>query len=516
MDFIVVGRWEEPPPVPRPLVLLRRNNWDDYSLKTLFGVELYLESEEIDLGSVKIMRQGQLEGYTSLPDSFHRLDASYCSLGQEVEYYESLMRVRSSLRDDYLRSIRDAVADPSIEALFENEPAWGTSLLRFGQAANALAVGRELLQGRRRRHGVAGFTFERPGSANIDFRFDDTSPLPGRTNVIIGYNGVGKTRLLADIANTVSKVNRGSGHPNDEGRLSGNDQTFAAVIAVSYSAFDHFALPMLPAQQVSAKQDSRTEAFGYVYCGLRRIEAVEIPERTAHSAHAEVGKIRGHHLKNLDEIDAEFLGALSDARQRDGGDRIAVSTALELLEREPSFGRIGISPSAWVADPDQADAEIEKLSTGHKIVLNIVVQLAAHLRRRSLVLLDEPETHLHPPLLAALLKAIQRLLEHYDSFAIMATHSPVALQEVPANSVQVLSRFGDFSEVSPPEIETFGENLSAITRNVFSLDSSATDFQGVLVDLAATMSLEEIDRLFPFGLSDQARALVLRLKRATS
>lgn len=223
-----------------------------------------------------------------------------------------------------------------------------------------------------------------------------------------------------------------------------------------------------------------------------------------------------HDLKNLDEIEHEFLDALIDARQRDGADKTAVTTALELLEREPSFGRVGIAPSDWVSDHALAEAEIEQLSTGHKIVLNIVVQLAAHLRRRSLVLLDEPETHLHPPLLGALLKAIHRLLEHYDSFAIMATHSPVVLQEVPASSVRVLSRFGDLADVSLPDIETFGENLSAITRNVFSLDSSETDFQGVLVELAAIMTLEEIEQLFPLGLSDQARALVLRLKRPTS
>jgi len=131
------------------------------------------------------------------------------------------------------------------------------------------------------------------------------------------------------------------------------------------------------------------------------------------------------------------------------------------------------------------------------------------------VLLDEPETHLHPPLLAALMKSVQQLLDHYDSFAVMATHSPVVLQEIPAVNVRVLSRFGDDAEVSSPHIETFGENLSTVTRAAFSLDSSATDYQGTLAELAASNTVEEIDALFPLGLSDQARALVLRLKRAT-
>jgi len=50
-----------------------------------------------------------------------------------------------------------------------------------------------------------------------------------------------------------------------------------------------------------------------------------------------------HRLKNVDEIDAEFLLALREACERDGDDCVAVSTALGVLEREPSFGRVGIS-----------------------------------------------------------------------------------------------------------------------------------------------------------------------------
>ncbi|HTW16728.1 MAG TPA: AAA family ATPase [Nocardioides sp.] len=291
--------------------------------------------------------------------------------------------------------------------------------------------------------------------------------------------------------------------------------------------------------------ESRTEAFGYVYCGLRRIAAAEGPGASqdeytdaAHDGHENADTAPEHSstarqepaaadsdatapstsrykLKNPDEIDAEFLRALHDVRRRDDADRDAVTKALQLLEREPSFGRVGIQPSMWAADQGLAVEQIGHLSTGHKIVLNIVVQLAAHLRRRSLVLLDEPETHLHPPLLAALMKSVQQLLDHYDSFAVMATHSPVVLQEIPAVNVRVLSRFGDDAEVSSPHIETFGENLSTVTRAAFSLDSSATDYQGTLAELAASNTVEEIDALFPLGLSDQARALVLRLKRAT-
>ncbi|MBW6100166.1 ATP-binding protein [Escherichia coli] len=51
------------------------------------------------------------------------------------------------------------------------------------------------------------------------------------------------------------------------------------------------------------------------------------------------------------------------------------------------------------------------------------------MKKRCLVLFDEPETHLHPPLLAVLMSALRIVLNEVDAFAIVATHSPVVVQE---------------------------------------------------------------------------------------
>lgn len=132
-----------------------------------------------------------------------------------------------------------------------------------------------------------------------------------------------------------------------------------------------------------------------------------------------------------------------------------------------------------------------------------------HLRTRSLVLIDEPETHLHPPLVAALLRAVQVLLTASSSFAVIATHSPVVVQEVPSQFVHILERDVEGpATLREPEIETFAENIGAITRHVFSLDSSATDYQGILRFLSKKYSVEEISDMSEDGLSVQGRALV--------
>lgn len=513
MRFEVTASWSEPTSGPWPAVMLRENNWDDFGYKTLFGVSIHFDQQNsIDLGDVKIMRDGQTRGATKLPGRrFDYLGSEYCSLGQEAEYYEKLASLPLEVRSTYLRAVRDAAYDQTIRRRFMSMDAWSTSLTRFGQASHALEVGKELVRGRRRAPGRAEFQYVRGGASalTIKFDFDDTGDLPGRSNVIIGYNGVGKTHLLAELARVAS--GRGS-RKDQDGSLVGRDSTFNSVIAISYSAFDSFEIPQDKtrgqADELVAEHEGNTAVLGYVYCGLRRLKSTADQADPAD----EVLSAR-RELKSLDEIDRELLNALEVARHRRANDRPILRDALMLLQQEPSFGRIGVHPSEWLDIGVRPAEHIARLSTGHKIVLNIVTQLAAHLKPRSIVLLDEPETHLHPPLLAAMLKVVQRLLDTFDSFVIIATHSPVVLQEVPARAVRVLTRFGDLSEVDEPEIETFGENVGTITRHVFSLDSTATDYQSVLGALAERLTLDEIERLFKDGLSDQARALVLRGKR---
>jgi len=68
--------------------------------------------------------------------------------------------------------------------------------------------------------------------------------------------------------------------------------------------------------------------------------------------------------------------------------------------------------------------KLGKLSSGHAIVLLTITRLV-ELDERSLVLIDEPEVHLHPPLLSAFVRALSDLLIELNGVAIVATHSPV-------------------------------------------------------------------------------------------
>jgi ATPase subunit of ABC transporter with duplicated ATPase domains len=157
-----------------------------------------------------------------------------------------------------------------------------------------------------------------------------------------------------------------------------------------------------------------------------------------------------------------------------------------------------------------ADGLFEKLSSGHAIVLLTVTKLVELVDEKTLVLMDEPEGHLHPPLLSALIRSLSDLLIKRNGVAIIATHSPVILQEVPSSCVWKLERAGAIAVAERPRIETFGENVGTLTSEVFKLEVTAAGFHKLLTDAIQKSGgdYEGILNRFSHQLGAEARAIV--------
>ncbi|MGV9903358.1 hypothetical protein ACWDU8_12890 [Streptomyces sp. NPDC003388] len=92
MQFTVLPvRGRPVSPVPGQAFLVR-DDWDDYSFKTTFGL-LYADPDgQIrEIGGVKIGRFGMTgPAWTPLPENFETLDGAFFSLGLRDTYYERL------------------------------------------------------------------------------------------------------------------------------------------------------------------------------------------------------------------------------------------------------------------------------------------------------------------------------------------------------------------------------------------------------------------------------------------
>jgi hypothetical protein len=480
-----------------PIVRLIRDSWDDFGFKTTFYATLYFSHEDkISLGDTKIMKI-DTNGKTPLPEGpFKELDDNYCSIGTALSYYEKLITLGESIYKPLLSALRDAAYSRKVLAKFEDTRAFSDSLLRSSGAAFALREAPSLFDSNQPIENNTALELDiktNTGGSNfsINFTFNDTDKIPSRINAVIGYNGTGKTQLLAKIAKIAvasDTLRKKSDFIQYTGRFIYNELRFGAVIAISYSAFDTFELPASD-EASSIREKERGSVFGYAYCGLRKGTSENSLE-----------------LKSIDQITDEFCTAISLALEPKKKKPIFLK-ALGTLMREPSFGRTGLTFQSIGENPDWKKL-FEESSTGHKLALNIVAQLVAQLETRSLILIDEIETHLHPPLLAALLKAIHSILPSFDSYCILATHSPVILQEIPSKYIRILKRFEDRTEIHKPKIETFSENIGIITREAFNLDSTTSDYHDTLEELAKTLTIEEIEKLFEGRLSSLARAYI--------
>lgn len=542
MRFKVVPPKGPLPRVSSPTFVLFQDNWNDYSFQTQYHLHYVTVDIDTLIGPVKILRKGQTtaDGIQIVSD-FDTLSEDFVSVGQSLDYYQRLAELGSGQRELALTSLRDYVRFPDLGASFKTEPGWSTSLFRnFNENDEFLLLAKALLDSDYTSMPAEElqFTFRVKGwQKAFDFHFGGPDKkrhwflqqtiVPERVIAIIGRNGSGKSTLLARLA----RVAHGSGKNREEGRFAELGEItprgigFPRIITVSYSAFDSFRLPGVsprrleePDEREQIVKDVRRGEGRFIFCGLRDI-ASELESDISNSKLNETRYVGNDRvsitlLKSIDTLADEFVRTI-DMVKKNGRVNL-LERVFKILTSDPSFSENDLELLAKSNSTDDLKLIFLSWSTGHKIVTQILISLVAYVAPRSLVLLDEPETHLHPPLLAALMHAVRLILNEQKAFAVVATHSPVVLQETLARHVFIVRREGNVTEVYRPEIETFAENIGALTSEVFGLNSGVTDYHKILDNLTFFIKdLDQIEALFaPHGLSMQARAYVMsRLAR---
>ena len=157
----------------------------------------------------------------------------------------------------------------------------------------------------------------------------------------------------------------------------------------------------------------------------------------------------------------------------------------------------------------EAERKFLKMSSGHAIVLLTMTKLVETVEEKTLILMDEPECHLHPPLLSAFTRALSDLLLKKNAVAIIATHSPVILQEVPKSCVWNIRRSGDLNSFERLENETFGENTGVLTREVFGLEVTKSGYYDLLAQAVKEgKSYKKILREYNAQIGFEGRAIL--------
>ncbi len=260
---------------------------------------------------------------------------------------------------------------------------------------------------------------------------------------------------------------------------------------ISFSAFDDFDLRPQPLDFIRSKQVGLVEWH------------FDEDERQEYTT-----------MKTPADLAVDFRDSFNACRR--GLRATRWRAAVETLEADDLFAEANVTALLDLGDEEWGPAAVtlfKRLSSGHAIVLLTMTRLVEVVDERTLVLLDEPEGHLHPPLLSAFIRALSDLLVKRNGVAIVATHSPVVLQEVPKSCAWKLRRAREVAVAERPAVETFGENVGILTREVFGFEVTKSGFHRLLTEAvdARRLGYDAVLEHFDDQLGAEARAIVRAL-----
>lgn len=514
ITFIKLGQNNYFPDESKNTAYLQPNNWDDFDYKTLFSLVVFdTQGNKHHIGNVKIGFVKQRSGWTSekISSSFTTLLDNFYSLGQDADYYKNLVDNFSlETVSEVLTALGDVAHLPERLVIADDEQAFHTSLLRSVRRLNIEQQFRRILRGEA---ALTKYNFfyekssnERYSGIQVAFKVKPNTKPSSNIHILIGRNGVGKTTLLNNMVNALLP-NRGMREETGFFAITSTfaeeliipKDYFAGVVSVSFSAFDPFTPP-----------DDQTDAnagLQYYYIGLKKRFDQQSRDQLK--------------LKDINDLCKEFTSSLKlcFALTAKKGRWIE---AIRKLESDFNFAEMDLCQLVEIYTKDLSDnkqqftqkstALFMRMSSGHAIVLLTITRLVETVEEKTLVLLDEPESHLHPPLLSAFTRALSDLLVNRNGVAIIATHSPVVLQEVPKSCVSILRRTRLTLNVDRPESETFAENVGVLTREVFGLEVSKSGFHNLLeTSVSEGKSYEEIESEYNYQLGFEGKVILRSL-----
>jgi ATPase subunit of ABC transporter with duplicated ATPase domains len=486
INFLSLSHGQAIPNNLRNTFVIRGDNWNDYNNYVRF--DLYWVGETGPariIGKTKILQGSDADGDwrvvadTKPPESFiNDIGDRYVSLGQSELFYGWLFTNFGQDAIRVLSALRDIAVRPGLAGRFETSTAFRNGMMRENVARRSLRFGSAWARGLEPDE-KPGFSYvcrlgeeEAPFEIEFDFRPGDI--LPGRVVGIIGRNAVGKTRFLAQLSVDLAQVRQISAETVEEraSRFPGGQPLFTRIMAVSYSAFDSFRRP------------AAHDRSSYVYCGIRDEKGNLSQTGLQRTYRANKRRVRDLNRDyEWTEHIAKILGENGQLRQPD--------LLSEIRSDEPESALLG------------------RLSSGQAILCHFVTGLLAWLQPESLVLFDEPETHLHPNAVSNLFEVLTDILHVQKSYAVVATHSPIVIQEIPSKRVVVFTREDGETSVEYLRLESFGESIAELTDHVFKTHESTSLYRHTLDQIARRMSFEEALALFPNRLSLNAKSYLL-------
>jgi predicted ATPase len=408
---------------------------------------------------------------------------NFISLGYE---YEDLKKLYPNEFDNILEVLSDVVFlekyYPNSQKLvrLKQHEAFEVSLCRDQSAKKILDEARFILYNKNLNPERFKFAFEyKLNNRKFIFRLNFIKQdLPHRINIVIGKNGVGKTKFLEILCKYFLYNSQKNKKLKDFDIKIDNEPTFISnIIAISFNIYENFELD-------NKKNVENFDVKNYKYLGYRNEEGKiepQILEKKAFNSFKNIFKKDFNNFsKEIFLYEKSFLSRiikiLTNAFQCKYIGLLKENAYVYLGENFFNKNNFNKNKMYNINFEDYEEKlyffnrnkKLINLSSGQRTFANMVINIVGSIKKNSLILIDEPENTLHPNYEIDFMNILYDILEEFDSFAIIATHSAIITREVPKQYVNIIKiNSEDEIVVVNPPIQTFGANIMDINNLVF-------------------------------------------------
>lgn len=431
-----------------PCFILNFNyDWNDYGYSNWYALFYFHSAMDYRfIGELKLMTSEDGDAYQYIEDGFSYLTDNFCSIGLNISYYENLHKMFGTDGAKYvLTALRDSAVNVEIHEQFRDNGEYKTSLMRdltynkIRKEASSVINGVSL-------ENLFSFTYhfttDYDKSVDVDWNvvFKYKAKPWERYVGVIGENGLGKTQLLRSFVKDLYERN--------DKFLS--RPSYSSVIVIHSTPFDAYdevrsTDNTMPYHSFSIEQD-RNNVMPMMMQAISTILRRGLINKES---------IVEVFMEELDAIiDSEWVGKI----------------IYKVTEENEDYEK-------WAYSEEQLSECLNVLSSGQLHLFMLLTHVFAHTNLNTLFVLDEPEVHLHPKAIMDFLDIFGKILSLFDSYAIIATHSPLVIREMMGHNVYLMQRMNDgaFSMSSLP-FETFGENIASLYKNIFNYDERSSLF----------------------------------------
>ncbi len=489
--------------------LIEEDRWNDYSYYVMYhlhATDRLTGIGNVYLGYIKIMRVGQKQDEIFLLRQalgkkllFETLPEGFVSLTTSVELYQSLFRLlNAEQRREFVKCMRMilSTSSPYYNDVKDSECFISGMLRDTSMEYYGLKKGQELMLNEANYYNLQEQIIEvcyNDAEEAVELKFAclngvESEHIPNGMLAFIGKNGSGKSTAIYKLAKLLyASPDQRFRLKDTAGVIKPNDIGVGKLFIISYSPFDNFVLPGIGGEDYRLMLEGLESNQGrFVFCGIRDVRReferlLETPNNETYEKLFEKERISETSLKSIDKLAQEFEKAMNDVEGKTAKD-IWNEISQQAHNMFPEIEQVmNEMKGAWLAE--SVVQQFLELSTGYKFFLHSLSHVLAYIEKDSLILFDEPENHIHPPMLSFMMSAMRHILNRYNSVMLVATHSPVVAQEIFADNVYVVNNDGGSKSITHPSIETYGANISEITSEVFSLTTDVTNYYDVYKEL---------------------------------